>query len=80
MNIVIKNHLLLYKGYKLKCSVGKSGIKKSKKEGDLSTPKGLFALGILYYRKDKIKSLNSKIKKKVIKKTPVKIINIPIIW
>ena len=68
MNIIIRNHTLLYKGYKLKCSIGKSGISKSKKEGDLTTPKGLFKLGLLYYRQDRIKFLNSKIKKKIIKK------------
>ena len=44
MNIIIKNHLLLYRGYKLKCCIGKSGINKFKKEGDLSTPKGVFNL------------------------------------
>ena len=69
MNIIIKNHLLLYKGYKLKCSIGKMGTTNSKKEGDLSTPKGLFKLGMLYYRKDRIKLINCKIKKKVIKKS-----------
>ena len=68
MNIKIKKHLLLYKGYKLKCSIGKSGITLSKKEGDLTTPKGLFGLGLLYYRKDKIKLLKCKIKKRAIKK------------
>ena len=68
MNIKVKNHLLLYKGYKLKCSIGKSGIKKSKKEGDLATPKGVFQLGCLYYRNDRIKKLKSKLKKKIIKK------------
>ena len=69
MNIIIKNCLLLYKGYKLKCSIGKMGTTNSKKEGDLSTPKGLFKLGILYYRKDRIKLVKCKIKKKVIKKS-----------
>ena len=68
MNIIIKKHLFLYKGYKLKCSIGKSGIKNSKKEGDLATPSGLFKLGTLYYRKDRNKSLKSKLKKRVIKK------------
>ena len=68
MNIIIKKHLLLYKGYKLKCSIGKSGITSSKKEGDLASPKGIFKLGLLYYRKDRIKSLNCKIKKRIIKK------------
>ena len=68
MNIIIKKHFLLYKGYKLKCSIGKSGLTNSKKEGDFATPKGLFKLGPLYYRKDKVGSLKSKIKKKIIKK------------
>ena len=68
MNIIIKKHLLLYKSYKLKCSIGKSGIKKFKKEGDLATPKGLFKLGMLYYRKDRNRRLESKLKKRIIKK------------
>ena len=68
MNIKIKKHLLLYKDYKLKCSIGKSGITGSKKEGDLATPKGTFSLGLLYYRKDRIKRIQSKIKKRIIKK------------
>ena len=69
MNIKIKKHLLLYKGYKLKCTIGKSGIVKSKKEGDLGTPKGTFKLGFLYFRKDRNKALKCKIKKKIIKKS-----------
>ena len=68
MNIKIIKHFLLYKGYKLKCSVGKSGITTSKKEGDLATPRGVFKLGKLYFRKDRIKLPKCKIKKKVIKK------------
>jgi len=68
MNIVIKKHLLLYKSYKLKCAIGKSGIKSSKKEGDLSTPKGTFKLGNLYYRKDRNKSFSCNLKKIRIKK------------
>ncbi len=68
MNIKIKKHFLYYKDYKLKCAVGKSGITRSKKEGDLSTPKGLYEINKLYYRKDKIKNFKCKIKKKIIKK------------
>ena len=68
MNIKINKNHLLYKGYKLKCCVGKSGIKKGKKEGDLATPKGTFKLGHLYYRKDRIKLPKCKIQKKIIKK------------
>ena len=69
MNIIIKNRLLLYKGNKLKCSIGKTGTTYSKKEGDLCTPKGLFKLGSLYYRKDRIKLNKCKIKSKIIKKS-----------
>jgi len=68
MNIKIKKHFLYYNGYKLKCAIGKSGITKNKKEGDLSTPKGIFKISSLYYRKDKIKKFKCKIKKKIIKK------------
>ena len=68
MHIKIKKHLLIYKNYKIKCSIGKSGIKSSKKEGDLATPKGIFKLGNLYYRKDKNNKIECKIKKIIIKK------------
>ena len=68
MNIIIKKHLLLYKGYKLKCGIGTSGLTRRKKEGDLATPKGLFKLGLLYYRSDRIRSLKCKINKRIIKK------------
>ena len=64
MNITVKkNRILTIGNYKLKCSIGKSGIKKNKKEGDLATPKGVFRLGFLYYRKDRNKPLKCKIKK-----------------
>ncbi len=68
MNIIIKKKLLLYKGYKFKCSIGRSGLTYAKKEGDLKTPKGLFGLGTLYYRKDRNKSIKCKLKNKIIKK------------
>ncbi len=68
MNIIIKNRFLLYKLYKLKCSIGKSGTTNFKKEGDLATPKGTFDLGFLYYRKDRNKRIKSKIKKVIIEK------------
>ena len=68
MNIIIKKHFLLYKGYKLKCSLGKSGLSRNRREGDFTTPKGLFKLGLLYYRKDRVKLTKCLIKKKIIKK------------
>ena len=68
MNIKIKKNTLLYRSYKLKCSIGKSGIISSKKEGDKATPKGNYGLGLLYYRKDRIRLPKCNIKKKIIKK------------
>ncbi len=68
MNIKIKKNSLLYNGYKIKCSVGKSGITNIKKEGDLATPRGNFKLGLLYYRKDRIRLPKCKLKKKILKK------------
>ena len=69
MNIIVKkNRFIVFGSYKLKCAIGKSGIKTFKKEGDSGTPKGTFNLGFLYYRKDKIGKLKVKIKKKIIKK------------
>ena len=68
MNIIIKKHLLLYRSYKLKCSIGKHGITNSKKEGDLATPKGVFGLGLLYFREDRNQYFKTKLKKRVIKK------------
>ena len=68
MHIIINKRLLKYKGHKFRCSIGKSGFSKSKKEGDFTTPIGVFKLGALYFRKDRIKSVKSKLKKKIIKK------------
>ena len=68
MNIIIKNRFLLYKGYKFKCSIGKSGIKKNKREGDNATPQGIFSLGKFYYRPDRIKKICTNLSYKKIKK------------
>ena len=69
MTIIIKNkETLLFDDFKFKCSVGKRGFNKEKKEGDETTPRGLFDLGNIYYRADRVPRPNSKIKKIVIKK------------
>tara|TARA_B100001939_G_scaffold332552_1_gene331660 strand:+ start:555 stop:1046 length:492 start_codon:yes stop_codon:yes gene_type:complete len=68
MHILIKNKLLNCGNYKVKCAVGKRGIKIKKKEGDLITPKGLFKIKRVLYRKDRIGRLNTKLKKTPIKK------------
>ena len=64
--IKIKKHFLLYKGYKLKCSIGKSGISILKKEGDFSTPRGTFKFGLLYYRKEVIEHPEQKPSEKIV--------------
>ena len=61
--IIIKKDTLLYDEFKFKCSIGKNGKTIKKIEGDNKTPKGLFALGPLYYRKDRILKLSTKLKK-----------------
>ena len=64
MTIIIKNkETLLIDDFKFKCSVGKNGFSKDKKEGDNKTPIGVFKLGSIYYREDRIKKLISKLKK-----------------
>ena len=63
-----KNSILLIKNYKFKCAIGKNGFKKDKKEGDMSTPIGIYQIGKLYYRPDKIKKIKTELKKKKIKK------------
>jgi len=70
MNIKIKKKRYLIIGKTIiNCCIGKGGLKLSKKEGDKSTPKGKFSLGTLYFRKDRIKNLNTNIKKKIISKS-----------
>ena len=69
MPIVIKNKAtLLFDDFKFRCSIGKNGFKRHKKEGDNSTPKGIFQLENIYYRKDRIKKPKSNLKTNIIKK------------
>ena len=54
--------------YKAKCAIGKRGIGNKRKEGDLITPKGKYKIKYILYRKDRIKKIQSKIKKIAITK------------
>ena len=69
MLIKIKNKdTLIFDEFKLKCSIGKAGIKKNKIEGDNSTPKGIYKLGKLYWRADRVEKPNTKLVTKKINK------------
>jgi len=65
---VPNKNTLIIDDFKLKCCIGKKGLKSNKKEGDCSTPKGLFSLKKLYFREDQVGTPKCKINKKAIKK------------
>ena len=62
MIIINKSGFLKYRHFKFKCSLGKAGIRKKKKEGDNITPKGIYKIIKIYYRDDRIKKISSKFK------------------
>ena len=54
MTIFIKNkHTLQVDEFKFRCCIGKKGSTRYKKEGDKKTPKGIFKIENLYFRKDR---------------------------
>ena len=62
MTIIIKNkETLLFDDFIFSCCIGKNGTTNKKKEGDKKTPKGLFSLGSVYYRKDRNQKPNTKL-------------------
>ena len=65
MHISINKKYLTFNNYKVKCSIGKRGIRIKKREGDLITPKGKYKIKYILYRKDRVK-FKSKIKKIII--------------
>ena len=68
MHIKINKNYLTYNNYRVKCAIGKRGIGRKIKEGDLITPKGEYKIKFVLYRKDRLKSLSTKLKKISIKK------------
>jgi len=69
MIIHVKNkNTFIIDDFILKCCIGKNGINFNKTEGDFSTPKGLFKLEKLYFRKDRVGIPTCTIKKKEITK------------
>ena len=65
---VPNKNTLIIDDFKFRCCIGKKGLNFNKREGDFSTPKGLFNLKKLYFRKDRVGIPKCKIDKKVIKK------------
>ena len=69
MIIHIKNKdTLIVKDCKLKCCIGKKGIRKNKVEGDFCTPSGKFKIGKLYWRPDRVSLPKNRLICKKIKK------------
>ena len=69
MTIILKNkETLKIDEFYFKCSIGKKGLTKNKIEGDKKTPIGEFSLGNLYYRKDRNRKPETRLKCIPIKK------------
>ncbi len=69
MTIILENKdTLTYEGFKFKCCIGKNGLTSNKIEGDKKTPKGTYTLGPLFFRKDKYKFIETRLKKISIRK------------
>jgi len=69
MIIILKNNgSLIYDDFKFNCAFGKKGKTKNKIEGDKKTPIGTFTLGNLYYRADRKKPPETRLKLIKIKK------------
>ena len=69
MTIIVKNkESLQFDDFTFKSCIGKKGFTNCKIEGEKKTPKGIFSLGDLYYRKDRNATPLTKLKCLEIKK------------
>ena len=69
MTIFVKNkHTLQIDDFIFRCCMGKNGSTINKKEGDKKTPRGIFKLGNLYFRRDRLKKPYTSLKCIEIKK------------
>ena len=57
-----KKQTLQLDKFNFKCCIGKGGLSANKKEGDKKTPKGIFKIGNLYFREDRINKPKTSIK------------------
>ena len=63
MTILVKNkHTLLIDEFKFRCCIGKNSKTINKTEGDKKTPRGIFEIENLYFRKDRIKKPQTSLK------------------
>ena len=63
MIVYLKNkHTLQVGDFNFKCSIGKNGLIKNKIEGDKRTPKGIFEIEHLYFRKDRLEKPRTPLK------------------
>lgn len=70
MLILLKNkYTLQVENFFFKCVIGLNGTSKRKKEGDKKTPKGIYEIENLYYRRDRIKKIETKLRLIEIKKS-----------
>lgn len=70
MSIFVKNKdTLQIDDFKFKCCIGKRGFTKNKREGDKKTPKGIFGIENVYFRKDRKRKPKTSIKCIEIKKS-----------
>jgi L,D-peptidoglycan transpeptidase YkuD (ErfK/YbiS/YcfS/YnhG family) len=69
MIIVSRNKILHYNKKIYRCSIGLNGFTKNKIEGDKKTPIGIYSIGKLFVRTDRIKNLNTKFELTEIKKS-----------
>ena len=65
---VLNKNTLIIDDFRLRCCVGKKAVNLNKKEGDQSTPKGIFNFKKLYFRKDRVGIPKCKLNKKAITK------------
>jgi len=62
MNInVYPNGCFIFDGETVSCALGRSGVSASKHEGDGATPIGVFPLLRLFWRRDKVSSIDTKL-------------------
>jgi L,D-peptidoglycan transpeptidase YkuD (ErfK/YbiS/YcfS/YnhG family) len=68
MIIINKTSYLIYKNLKFRCSLGKNSVGEKKFEGDNVTPAGIYKLVKVFFRKDRIAKIKSKMVFNEIKK------------